>query len=236
VTDYPPPEILKHPLQTAVAVNTSDFENFNVQEKVHLTISVKDFKAIVAHAAMLNSQFSAYYSQPTRPLQFSYGGDGMRCEFTLMTAGDYRGTPATSAAPAVPSKPASRAQSTIGASVQAVSRNAPSMPPPAAPNLRSNARSFGKNVNKASSQQATAPSQDESETLFVPVEEDDRAWEPADYHEDQEEMLGWDASADNDAGFHPTFRDTGSMARTETQAMPEGIAPTQRVSQIKGLW
>jgi len=207
-----------------------------VQEKVHLTISVKDFKAIVAHAAMLNTQLSAYYSQPTRPLQFTYGVDGMRCEFTLMTAGDWRSTPVTSAAPTVPSKPASRAQSTTSAPIQTVTRETPSMPPPAAPNPRSSARSFGNNVTKASSQQAQAQPQDESETLFVPMEEDDRAWEPANYQEDQEEMLGWDASADNDAGLHPAFRDTGTMARTETQEVPEGIAPTQRVSQIKGLW
>lgn len=88
-------EILKHPLVTAVAVNTTDFDEFNVQPGLHTIISVKDFKAIVLHADTLKTSLQAYYSHPTRPLQFSYGCDGMICDFTLMTSGDYDGVPPT---------------------------------------------------------------------------------------------------------------------------------------------
>jgi cell cycle checkpoint control protein RAD9A len=52
----------------------------------------------------------------------------------------------------------------------------------------------------------------------------------------REETLGWDASADHDASVFPTFRDSGSMSRKTTTDSDTVIEPTQRVSQIMGLW
>jgi cell cycle checkpoint control protein RAD9A len=87
-----------------------------------------------------------------------------------------------------------------------------------------------------------AESEDE-ESLFVPhndarmQEEEDAAWAPMDY--DKEETLGWDASADHDAAVFPTFRDSGNngnMSRTTTTESNTVIEPTQRLSEIKGLW
>ncbi|KAF2799946.1 hypothetical protein K505DRAFT_293598 [Melanomma pulvis-pyrius CBS 109.77] len=234
-------EVLKHPLVTAVAVNTSDFEEFSVQPGLHIIISVKDFKAIAVHADTLKTSLKAFYSQPTRPLQFSYGCDGLACEFTLMTSGDYTApsSQAPTPAPAVQilsrenSRPESRTRSF-------------EMPPPAEPASASTSFRSARRRNPGSRQPAASkPAAPDPDSLFVRQDEDER-WEPLEYNQDEEETLGWDASAEHDAAVFPTFRDSGSLARTETEGSGGGggdgggstevVAPTQRVSQIKGLW
>ncbi|KAH7077794.1 Rad9-domain-containing protein [Paraphoma chrysanthemicola] len=239
-------EILKHPLVTAVAVNTSDFDDFNVQPGLHIIISVKDFKAIVVHADTLKTSLKAYYSQPTRPLQFSYGCDGLLCEFTLMTSGDYNAAPSTPTPAPQPlnSRQSSRAPSTATERTDTRSTRT-EMPPPSEPVSRRD-RS-GRQRNPGSRQNSVAqaqPSQQDPDSLFVPEreetrrreEEEDSAWAPLDY--EKEETLGWDASADHDASVFPTFRDSGSegASRTNTVESNQVFEPTQRVSQIKGLW
>jgi cell cycle checkpoint control protein RAD9A len=232
-------EILKHPLVTAVAVNTSDFDDFNVQPGLHIIISVKDFKAIVLHADTLKTSLKAYYSQPTRPLQFSYGCDGLLCEFTLMTSGDYSAAPPTPASD--PHAPGSRRQISRSTSTNTERTDSRSMrsdmPPPIEPASR---RDRSTRLGKPIARQTSA--QQDPESLFVPdpeearrrEEEEDSAWAPLDY--DKEETLGWDASANHDASVFPTFRDSGSVSRTDTVENREVFEPTQRVSQIKGLW
>ncbi|KAF2033728.1 hypothetical protein EK21DRAFT_86198 [Setomelanomma holmii] len=239
-------EILKHPLITAVAVNTSDFEDFSVQPGLHIIISVKDFKAIVVHADTLKTSLKAYYSQPTRPLQFSYGCDGLLCEITLMTSGDYNAAPPTPTPAPQPqnSRQTPRAPSTSSERTDTRSMRS-EMPPPNEPASRRD-RS-GRLRNPGSRQSATArdqPSQQDTDSLFVPEreasrqheEEEDAVWAPIDH--EREETLGWDASADHDASVFPTFRDSGSegTSRTNTVDSNEVFEPTQRVSQIKGLW
>jgi cell cycle checkpoint control protein RAD9A len=188
-------EVLKHPLRTAVTVNISDFEQINAQERMHIVISVKDFKSIVAHADTLGTLVYAFYSTPGLPLQFSYSKDGLYCQFTLMTVGDYTPTP-SAAVTVAPSRISSRAHSITrsdnGRSES--NRSFPNeMPPPAIPNARNSVRKLGrKEVNDGPK---TAQS-DDDDTLFMPAEEEDRRWDPADYEND-EEALAWDASANN---------------------------------------
>lgn len=251
-------EILKHPLVTAVAVNTSDFEEFSVQAGLHIVISVKDFKAIVLHADTLKTSFRAYYSQPTRPFQFSYGCDGLLAEFTLMTSGDYSGAPPTptlaprqpTATPQQQSRQGSHAPSATSERLDTHSMRS-EMPPPVQPASRRDQN--GRLRNPGSRQPSSAPTQsqtarlqkqpEDEESLFVPhddatmQEEEDAAWAPMDY--EKEETLGWDASADHDAAVFPTFRDSGdsgSVSRTATTDSTTVIEPTQRLSEIKGLW
>jgi cell cycle checkpoint control protein RAD9A len=227
-------EILKHPLVTAVAVNTSDFDSFNVQPGLHIIINVKDFKAIVTHADTLKTSLKAYYSQPTRPLQFSYGCDGLLCEFTLMTSGDYNAAPPTPAAApqTISSRQTSRASSNSTEQTETRSIR-PDMPPPIEPASR---RDRSSRLGKPGSRQTSV--QQDPESLFVPdPEEEDAAWAPVDY--EKEETLGWDASADHDASVFPTFRDSGTVPRTNTTNTVDSnevFEPTQRVSQIHGLW
>ena len=47
-------EILKQPLHTAVSMNTLEFEEFAVDEGLHITINLKDFK--VPHLLSLTIQ------------------------------------------------------------------------------------------------------------------------------------------------------------------------------------
>jgi cell cycle checkpoint control protein RAD9A len=227
-------EILKHPLQTAVAVNTTDFDEFDVEQGLHIVISVKDFRAIVIHADTLKTNLKAYYSQPTRPLQFSYGCDGMQCEFTLMTSGEYNAgsTPAPAAMPQqMSSRATSRAQTVDTA--RSMNRSMRSeMPPPVEPASR---RTTGRRNPGSRREPSPKPSDADQESLFVREDDDENRWEPIDY-ENEEETLGWDASAEHDAALFPTFRDSASLSRTQTAESNEGVAPTQRVSQIKGLW
>lgn len=238
-------EILKHPLVTAVAVNTSDFDDFNVQAGLHIIISVKDFKAIVIHADTMKTSLKAYYSQPTRPLQFSYGYGGLLCEFTLMTSGDHNAAPPTpTPAPQTHnSRRPSRAQSASTERTDSRSVRA-DMPPPTEPASRRDRsgrlRNPGTRQNSSTPQTQTL--QGDSDSLFIPdndearrrEEEEESAWAPMDY--DKEETLGWDASANHDASAFPTFRDSGSVSRTDTADSNEVFEPTQRLSQIKGLW
>ncbi|KAF4544982.1 DNA repair protein Rad9 [Lasiodiplodia theobromae] len=245
-------KVLKQPLQTAVSLSTADFEHFAAAEQMHVIISVKDFKAIVTHAGHLRASIHAYYSQPTRPLQFSYSNAsiGVLCEFTLMTIGDPQGQAnSRSSTPrmiSTRSTTASRAQPTAAQSTpSAASRQrTTAMPPPAAPVSRSSARQ-----RRAPPGSATKPSQQESQShedansLFVPRDygDDDAHWDPAGYGDDDEDTLGWDASADPKA-FNPVFRDSGpttagTMVRNDIgDTGSDELAPTQRLSQIRGLW
>jgi cell cycle checkpoint control protein RAD9A len=199
-------EVLKHPLRTAVSVNKLDFEVFSAQEKMHVVISVKDFKSIVAHAETLNAVINTFYSTPGRPLQFSYSMDGLHCQFTLMTVGDYTPSAAAAQSAAVsiaPTRASSRIRSITGPSSetsrsdkgQAVLTN---MPPPAIPNTRKPVRKLGQKDPSGGSK--TAQQDDNDDSLFVPLQEEDRRWDPADYEND-EETLAWDASANNVSWF-----------------------------------
>jgi cell cycle checkpoint control protein RAD9A len=189
-------EILKNPLRTAVSVSTADFAEFEAQEKLHIIISVKDFKAIVSHAATINASMSAYYSRPGRPLQFTYTQDGMTSNFTLMTAGDYGDTPTPSAdTSAVPIHQVSRAPFTASTTVNAMqAETSVEMPPPAKPDPRRSSRRLGQNDFNAETKSAQQMRGD-PESLFVPAEDDNR-WDPPEYENDEESM-GWDASVRN---------------------------------------
>ncbi|KAI5793214.1 Rad9/Ddc1, partial [Geopyxis carbonaria] len=84
-------EILKQPLQTSVALDTTDFDEFEVEEGVHVAIAMKDFRAVTLHAESLGAPLEARYSQPGRPLQLHYGApEGLEARFTLMTLLDTR--------------------------------------------------------------------------------------------------------------------------------------------------
>jgi len=83
-------EILKQPLQTTVALDTGDFDEFHVDDGVRVSVSLKDFKAITGHASTLEMPVEAWYSRPGKPMQVAYARDGMDVVFTLMTAADMK--------------------------------------------------------------------------------------------------------------------------------------------------
>ena len=192
-------DILKQPLQTSITIDNLDFEDFKVEEQLHIGISVKDFKAIVTHAETLKTSITALYSFPTRPMQLSYHEQGMQCEFTLMTIGDYRGgsvTPAPAAVRQVSAAPAEREPSRLSTVQTTVPPKTTTMPPPS----QQQSRSFTREVQSQRSQRPSPPPPKASldpESLFVPADEDDdRMWGEKNY-DDEQDTLGWDASANN---------------------------------------
>ncbi|GAB7363142.1 hypothetical protein MBLNU230_g3428t1 [Neophaeotheca triangularis] len=247
-------QVLKQPLETMISIDTNDFEDFHMQQGVHLVMSVKDFKAIVTHAETLRATISAQFSLPTRPLQFSYTADGMHCQFTLMTWGDYRSASETTEAKFTSTRPASRTPSVapsvtpIVTSAQQPPRQLSAMPPPTKPASYKHNKPLGQRQQSMSlSRQASAVNSDpDPDSLFVPAgDEDDQTWGPPSYDEQEEdqEMLGWDAGQDaGAASAHPTFRDTqrGATSYREpstTSAAPdEALEPTQRLSQLHGMF
>ncbi|EME76845.1 uncharacterized protein MYCFIDRAFT_14840, partial [Pseudocercospora fijiensis CIRAD86] len=213
-------EVLKQPLETAIAIHTEDFEDFHMQEGMHIIISVKDFRAIVTHAETLRGPIHAYFSYPNRPLQFSYQNHGIHCEFTLMTTGD-RGASASSnnSAPKFvstrPNGTSSRQPSAVPS--QRNGRSNPEMPPPGRPSAGRPLASQSQRMAARDRPRPTAITVEDDdpdpESLFIPTAggDDDQTWDPPDYEQDDDEMLGWDASNDNfSASIRPTIRDLSS--------------------------
>ncbi|KAI2623921.1 Rad9-domain-containing protein [Hypomontagnella submonticulosa] len=195
-------EVLKKPLHTSIAVERDEFEDFVVEEdKLHIVISVKDFRAIIQHAAFLGSQISAYYSMPAKPMQLKYDGDGIKCEFLLMTVGE-RGAPGQKAkkargsakGPKPPQLEAATSRATSHAPTPAPQLHPPPLPPQAprpdpVPSLRPS-------ITRPS--QRPPPATFESESLFVP-QDDEHQWDPVNVGEEEDEenaQLGWDVRGD----------------------------------------
>ncbi|KAL8663398.1 MAG: hypothetical protein Q9202_003917 [Teloschistes flavicans] len=257
-------EILKHPLETSIAIDTLDFEEFSVEQKVLVAISVKDFRAIVLHAETLKTSVHAQYSSPTRPMQILYQEHGLQCEFTLATIGNHRGSSVTPAPISIRNSPAisMEAQPSRQASVQPTKitsnqvlddRSSEAMPPPSQPASRSFTRAPsnqpvpGNFQPESLSQRSTRPSPPlpkaslDPESLFLPAGDDDQQWDETNY-DDDEDVLGWDASANQET---PTFPNPprvfeGSTHRDPLPVWPddvgESIAPTQRLSEIETLF
>ena len=191
------------------------FDDIEVEDKLHIVISVKDFRAIIQHAGSTGNALSARYSLPARPIQLSYSSDAISCEFLIMTVGERGSNPnqktkkgrknaanigprleatsrrtsvAPSEAPQQP-QPPSRPQEIL----PAASRLPPPNPTPRLSAARASASRIGAFDLRPS--QRPPPPTLRSESLFV----DDDGWEPVgDEDEDAEEdaRLGWDHSAD----------------------------------------
>lgn len=167
---------------------------------VHIGISVKDLKAIVTHAETLKASVTALYSHPSLPMRLAYHENGMQCEFTLMTIGDYRSDSVTST-PAIVRK-ASSAPKTQQSSNQpsAPDRSkaaADAMPPPARP---TSSRSLTRELPSQRPRRPSPPPPKASldpESLFLSEEEDERKWGEKSF-EQEEDTLGWDQSINDD--------------------------------------
>jgi cell cycle checkpoint control protein RAD9A len=172
-------------------------------------ISVKDFRAIIQHAGITGNDVSARYSVPTQPIQLSYTGDAMSCEFLVMTVGE-RGTNTGQRT----KKGRKNAPQSTGPRLEATTRG-PSMPPsesqqpqppaPPPPSMpqhnptpqMSAARASASRVgvfDLRPSQKPAPPATNQSESLFV----EDEGWEPINYDDeelmDDNAKLGWDHS------------------------------------------
>ncbi|KAI1497774.1 Rad9-domain-containing protein [Biscogniauxia marginata] len=227
-------EVLKKPLQTSIAVEQDEFETFMVEEdKLHIVISVKDFRAIIQHAGIIGGSISARYSMPSKPMQLKYHGDGIKCEFLLMTVGE-RGAPGQKTRKARASSKANQPQ--LEAAASRTTSHAP-MPAPQPPR-QDPMPSLRPSITRPS--QRPPPATLESESLFVPQDNDEQ-WEPVNVGEDEDGedngRLDWDASGDP----HPSLMNMRSMManqpavepRTDDAPDASHFEPTQRLSQVR---
>ncbi|KAG5208316.1 DNA repair protein rad9 [Trichophyton interdigitale] len=246
-------EILKQPVHTSVAIETRDFAHFSVEEGLHVAMNIRDFRAIILHADTLKVPITARYTQPCRPLQFSYGIPGMTCEITLMTRGE--GADETESVPSqgngmreVPARPAQQVVVNAGGNGVAREQQQPTqVHAQVQPEPILLPASQGQGTKHITSLAPVAPIDHES--LFVAAD-DDRQWdEPHCEEEEREDMLRWDSNLDQEAlrqNIGGTIQDTVSKMEAssgkdnidanqiEDNAM--GIPPTQRISQIRGLF
>lgn len=194
-------DVLKRPLRTSVTIDNLDFDRFEVEEGMHIGITVKDFKTITQHAESLKTNITAFFSYPTRPMQLTYSENGMQCDFTLMTIGEYHGpsatpTPAPSRQPsAAPAKqqPPTR-QSSAAPLLQ---RKSGGMLPPSEPIRKPSIK------EPLASQRVQRPSPPppkaslDPDSLFVhQYDDEDRQWGERNY-EEEEDTVGWSASTVN---------------------------------------
>ena len=172
-------------------------------------MSVKDFRAIIQHAGATGSDLSARYSIPAKPIQFSYHGDGINCEFLLMTVGE-RGTPGQK------TKKSRANGKTPRPELEAVSRRqsaAPSEPPhpphppeqpavvpaavPVQPSIPRISALRGSHFDLRPSQRRPPPPPALlSDGMFV-EQENEQEWEPMRDEDDDEETgarLEWDST------------------------------------------
>ncbi|BCR88017.1 putative DNA repair protein rad9 [Aspergillus chevalieri] len=252
-------EILKQPVHTSVAIDKKDFEDFLAEDNLHIAISIKDFKAAITHAETANALLTARYTRPCRPLQLAYEFEGIKTEFTLMTRGEASGDNNA------PNSSRSTARESLARQSQPtaqVNPNRPGQTPenrrtdmfpslaPAAAASRSRpirpltgTPSALRETNDGNAEnQRPAVASMEFDSLFVPAD-DDRQWDVPNDEEESEDMLGWDATADQetfnaslgaqlqDNEYHTSRRDEP----VEQQQDDMGIPPTQRMSQLHGL-
>jgi len=173
----------------------AEFDDVRVQDKLHIIISVKDFRAILHHAGITSGQLAVCYSTPGRPMKLSYAGDGLLCDFILMTVGE-NGTAGHQA-----KRNRAKATKDTPQRLEAAAAARGDMQPPPPPKPAQTASDKPTSAPFASQFQMrpppVPPSTLRSESLFVPQDEDNE-WEPVnpDDQDDEGEQarLEWDAS------------------------------------------
>jgi cell cycle checkpoint control protein RAD9A len=261
-------DIFKQPMHTSVAIERKDFDDFSVQEGLHIGIVVRDFRAIVSHADGLGVSITARYSRGNRPMQIAYESDGILGEFTLMTRGQNTsmpsvgGTRTSTPARDLSVRPAQRPQ-LQKADQQQVDRDptptlsATIMPPPIEtasfkgtkgppqPTQYMTSTTRAHEASRIGSPPAPSASLDQH-SLFFPAGEEEHFWDEHDNDTtEQEDFVTWDASGRGSVLSEAGRRIRDSESATSFQGprpirreVPnvQGIAPTQRLSQLKGLF
>ncbi|KAK4152853.1 hypothetical protein C8A00DRAFT_34427 [Chaetomidium leptoderma] len=234
--------VLKKPLHTNIAVEMDEFDDVEVQDKLHIIISVKDFRAILQHAQMTSGALTTIYSNPGRPMKLSYSTDGVLCEFILMTVGEKdaltqkhknpRANAAKSTAPQLDS--ASHRGSSVANDNQPNPPQPASRPPQQKTTVRPRQPAF-----EIRPSPMPPPTTARSDSLFVDQAEDDEQWEPVNPDEEEEEETGrleWNATNEP----NPSALRIGSYLSRQVEAQeapPErlvsGLEPTQRLSEVR---
>lgn len=196
------------------------------------------------------------YSQGHRPAQITYGSGGLSAEFTLMTKGTGNAAlnSSKSATPArgLSVRPTPQATSNLGTAttLRTMQRNLDVDRPTqtnaaeAAPDKAADMPSRPKISTTTSIDTSAPPASINPESLFFPAaEDDDNQWDPQNYEEDQG-IVTWETSnvfdPSNATGRRLRDLDSGSGSfKSVIEARDPStleIPPTQRLSQIRGLF
>ncbi|KAM7202295.1 Rad9 domain containing protein [Naviculisporaceae sp. PSN 640] len=251
--------VLKKPLHTNIAVEMDEFDDVEVQDKLHIIISVKDFRAILQHAQLTSGDLTTTYSDPGRPMKLSYSRDGIICDFILMTVGEKDAitqrhknprakasdTARASAQPAPPGLDSAshRASSAAGNNTNQPASQRPQQQQTKTPTRPSAARPPGFDIRPPPMQ---PPGTDRSDSLFVQQDDDhDQMWEPVNPDEEDEEeaadnsRLEWNATNEPNPSLRISSYLSKQPAEQPQDSQPEhlasGLEPTQRLSDVSFL-
>lgn len=234
-------------MHTSVALKKKDFDDCKLEEDLHIGITVNDFRAIIAHAETLNVNVTARYSRGSRPMQISYSAGGILARFTLMTKGTSKvPTDATHGVTTdTPARGLSVHPNTQAPNTSRAASLAPTMQSAAPTQTRTLPdREQSRAPQQASIRQESPPAPSariNEESLFIPADDDDQQWDAPNFEEEPEYVTWDDGSNFPDASASMRrVRDSEQASFTggreeQPEPVPE-IAPTQRLSQVKGLF
>jgi len=210
--------VLKKPLHTNIAVEMDEFVNVEVEDKLHIIISVKDFRAILQHAQIISGDLTTCYSSPGRPMKLSYNSDGVFCEFILMTVGEEDAigqkhkNPRANSAAARATRPELDSGARRGSSVVNENKNRNSQAAQVQTSLRNPAPQHKTPIRPRQPQFEIRPQPNQqpnppppasarstrSDSLFVGQADDDQQWEPLNPEEEEDEgqndRLEWNSN------------------------------------------
>ncbi|KJR88387.1 cell cycle checkpoint control protein RAD9A [Sporothrix schenckii 1099-18] len=232
-------------VHTSIAVKMDDFDDIDIEHKHHIIINVKDFRAILQHACTTSGKLTAQYSQPWKPLRFSYSENGLYCQFVLMTVGEKEGSNSKKDGTRVhnsrtkrPSFPAGTA-STTATLPEAGQRLSSRVEPDSAPadGLPSTSRTGPLSAPITHSgfemrPPLAPPSTIRMEALY----DEDSQWEPVNPEEENPGFvrIEWDESLRPELAFVPIANDHSvNVDEPAPTDVPGGLEPTQRLTQVR---
>ena len=247
-------EIIRQPTHTSVTLNDKDFDECKIEPELHLSIPVKDFRSIVAHADTMKANIKATYSRGHRPTQITYGMGGLSAEFTLMTKGTSN-TVADSSRASTPARGLSvrpMSQPTTSSRAPSVSANLQPDVPPARNRDERSANSRLRHMqppsklqNANSADTSAPPATLNPDSMFFPAaDNDDQQWDPQNF-DDPPEMVTWDNTGANSFDLLSTSGRRLRVAESGTTSFKSAagtrpatfeIAPTQSLGKTRGMF
>ncbi|KAK0630572.1 Rad9-domain-containing protein [Bombardia bombarda] len=252
--------VLKKPLHTNIAVEMDEFDDVDVQDKLHIIISVKDFRGILQHAQITSGELATNYSNPGRPMKLSYSADGVLCEFILMTVGEKDAmtqrhkNPQLNAAKSAAKQPgldsvSHRASSVVNSNQQQQQQQQQQQRTQDPRNTQRQPTQQKKDTPAARLRQPQfeirpqpppppATARTDSSQLFVAQGDDDEQWEPVnddDDDEGQNARLEWNATDEpNPSGIRiSSYLNKPTAPQSEVpERLLSGLEPTQRLEEV----
>ncbi|CAK7203923.1 hypothetical protein SEUCBS139899_006673 [Sporothrix eucalyptigena] len=236
--------ILNMNLHTSIAVKMDDFDDIDTEDKHHIIINVKDFRAILQHACTTSGNLTAQYSQPWSPLRFSYSENGLYCQFVLMTVGEKEGSnikkdgarvrnsrttrPSLPATISTPSATTAEPGQRLTNRVELESSQAGALP--------STARTGPIPPDVNSGFEMRPPLAPPSTIRVEALYDEDSQWEPINPEEENPGFvqIEWDESLRPELAFVPITN--AQDTHDDEPAAPDvsgGLEPTQRLTQVR---